>query len=59
MLLTGANGGIGRAFVEELLKRGAAKIYLGARDPNLLGPLLAQSDKLLPLNARCDSAGAD
>lgn len=32
-LVTGANGGIGRAFVEELLKRGASKIYLGLRDP--------------------------
>ena len=32
-LVTGANGGIGRAFVAELLKRGAAKIYVAARDP--------------------------
>jgi NAD(P)-dependent dehydrogenase (short-subunit alcohol dehydrogenase family) len=32
-LVTGANGGIGRAFVQELLKRGAAKIYLRARGP--------------------------
>ena len=28
-LVTGANGGIGRAFVAALLKRGAAKIYIG------------------------------
>lgn len=31
-LVTGANGGIGRALVEELLKRGASKIYAGVRD---------------------------
>ena len=36
-LVTGAPGGIGRAFVAELLKRGAAKIYVGARDNRLLG----------------------
>lgn len=32
VLLTGANGGIGRAFVKELLARGASKIYLGVRN---------------------------
>ena len=32
-LVTGGNRGIGRAFVEELLKQGAAKVYCGARDP--------------------------
>lgn len=31
VLLTGANGGIGRAFVDELLRRDAAKVYLGVR----------------------------
>ena len=34
VLLTGANGGIGRAFVDELLQRGAAKVYLGVRTVN-------------------------
>ena len=42
-LVTGANGGIGRAFVRELLKRGAAKIYLGARDPASLRGLFTES----------------
>ncbi|GAA2785604.1 SDR family oxidoreductase [Crossiella cryophila] len=32
-LVTGANRGIGRAFVEGLLARGATKVYAGARDP--------------------------
>ncbi|GAB3555810.1 SDR family oxidoreductase [Spelaeicoccus albus] len=32
VLVTGANRGIGRAFVAELLARGAAKIYAAARD---------------------------
>jgi NAD(P)-dependent dehydrogenase (short-subunit alcohol dehydrogenase family) len=33
VLVTGANRGLGRAFVEGLLKAGAAKVYAGARDP--------------------------
>ena len=49
VLVTGANGGIGRAFVQELLTRGAAKIYLGARDIASVQPLLAASDRLVPL----------
>lgn len=48
-LVTGANGGIGRALVQELLKRGASKIYVGARDTASLQPLLAESNKLVPL----------
>ena len=32
-LVTGANRGIGLAFVRELLARGARKVYAGARDP--------------------------
>ena len=49
VLLTGANGGIGRAMTQELLRRGAAKIYLGARDVATLQPVLAGSDRLVPL----------
>jgi short-subunit dehydrogenase len=48
-LVTGANGGIGQALVRELLKRGAAKIYLGARDPASLRGLFAESSKLVPI----------
>jgi NAD(P)-dependent dehydrogenase (short-subunit alcohol dehydrogenase family) len=32
-LVTGANRGIGRAIADELLARGAAKVYAGVRDP--------------------------
>ena len=49
-LVTGANRGIGRAFVEELLKRGASKIYVAARDPASLSALLKSEDaRLAPL----------
>ena len=47
VLLTGANGGIGRAFVKELLARGASKIYLGARNPATVQDLISGSDKLV------------
>ncbi|WP_291045097.1 SDR family oxidoreductase [Herbiconiux sp.] len=35
-LVTGANRGIGRAFVDELLARGAAKVYAAVRRPDQL-----------------------
>lgn len=35
-LVTGANRGVGEAFIQELKKRGAAKIYAAVRDPALL-----------------------
>jgi short-subunit dehydrogenase len=49
-LVTGANRGIGRTFVEELLKRGVAKIYVAARDTASLSDLLKNGDsRLVPL----------
>src|ERR1700733_10227267 len=33
-LVTGANRGLGKAYVEALLSFGAAKVYAGARDPS-------------------------
>ena len=32
-LVTGANRGLGKAFTQALLDRGAAKVYAAARDP--------------------------
>lgn len=43
-LVTGANRGIGRAFVEALLEAGAAKIYAGARDTDTLADLVAHNN---------------
>ena len=40
-LVTGANRGIGKAIVEALLARGAAKVYAGARNPETLAAVVA------------------
>jgi NAD(P)-dependent dehydrogenase (short-subunit alcohol dehydrogenase family) len=49
-LVTGANRGIGRALVDALLARGAVKVYAGARNPETLDALVAESGgKVVPL----------
>lgn len=37
VLVTGANVGLGREFVRQLLERGAAKVYAAARRPDRPG----------------------
>ena len=49
-LVTGANRGIGRAFVEELLAGGAAKVYATARDVETLTDVVASApDRVIPV----------
>jgi NAD(P)-dependent dehydrogenase (short-subunit alcohol dehydrogenase family) len=48
--VTGANRGIGRAIVIELLERGAAKVYAGARKTESLSDLKkTYGDRLVPI----------
>jgi len=49
-LVTGANEGIGKGFVEVLLERGAAKVYAAARRPATLAPVVAfDPNRVTPL----------
>src|ERR1700712_1124522 len=49
-LVTGAAGGIGTAFVDDLLKRGASKIYVGGRNEAALSILVRRDPKrIVPL----------
>jgi NAD(P)-dependent dehydrogenase (short-subunit alcohol dehydrogenase family) len=45
VLVTGANRGLGRALVEQLLERGAATVYAAARTPGTL----SQADRVVPI----------
>lgn len=50
-LVTGANRGLGKCFVEALFKRGAATVYAGARDPDTLSDLIAVfGDRVVPVS---------
>jgi NAD(P)-dependent dehydrogenase (short-subunit alcohol dehydrogenase family) len=51
-LVTGANRGIGKAFAEELLDRGAAKVYAAVRDPNTI-----TDPRLTPIELDVTDAG--
>ena len=49
-LVTGANRGIGKAFVEALIEAGASKVYAGARRPETLDALVAaHGDRVVPV----------
>jgi NAD(P)-dependent dehydrogenase (short-subunit alcohol dehydrogenase family) len=57
-LVTGANRGIGRGFVEELLARGARRVYATARQASSLAPLVALDASrvvALPLDVTSDA----
>ena len=57
-LVTGANRGLGLAFVEALLARGSAKVYAAARDPASLDVARGRhGDRLVPV--RLDVTSAD
>lgn len=58
ILVTGANRGIGLAFVRELLARGARKVYAGVRDPATVPPQPGVQALRLDVNNPADVAAA-
>jgi len=50
VFVTGANRGIGKALVEELINKGAAKIYAAARNKDSILPLMKNAPgKIVPV----------
>lgn len=57
VLITGANRGIGKSYVEEFIKQGAKKIYLGVRNPKKVADLVKKDpDRLVALKLDVTSA---
>lgn len=58
-LVTGANRGLGRRFVEALVTRGAQKVYAGARALESLDPLVSShGGRVVPLALDVTNSGA-
>ncbi len=55
VLVTGANRGIGREFVRQLLDRGVAKVYAAARDPQTV---VVDDPRVVPLQLDVTDAGS-
>ena len=55
VLVTGANRGMGREFVRQLLDRGVAKIYAAARDPQTI---VVDDPRVVPLQLDVTDAGS-
>jgi NAD(P)-dependent dehydrogenase (short-subunit alcohol dehydrogenase family) len=49
-LVTGANRGLGKAFVKALLQAGARRIYAAAKDPAKLKSLVDTDSRLVPIH---------
>src|ERR1700709_2397911 len=59
-LVTGANRGVAKAFAEELLERGAAKVYAGVRDTaTITDPRLVAGQLDVPDEARVQEVAAE
>lgn len=57
-LVTGANRGVGQAYVQALLERGARRIYAAARDTNTLSATVALDPaRIVPLKLDITDAG--
>src|SRR5205085_1316484 len=48
-LVTGANRGIGAAFVQGLLDAGARRVYTAARNPQTLATLAQRDSRVIPI----------
>lgn len=55
VLVTGANRGLGRAFVQAALDAGARKVYAAARDPASVG--FGDQDRVVPVALNVTDAG--
>ncbi|MCW2560254.1 MAG: hypothetical protein JWP55_4218, partial [Mycobacterium sp.] len=55
VLVTGANRGMGREYITQLLDRGVAKVYAAARDPRAID---ADDPRVVPLQLDVTDAGS-